>query len=932
MGRPSKSKNQKKERAAAVQHAQQEFGTVPHSFVFHRGRVGKNVRQLITDVRKVMEPYTARALKVRKNNSLKDFVAVAGPLGVTHFLVFSKSSSSINFKLFRLPGGPTLTFKVMQYSLIKDVVSSLKRHRMHEQQFTHHPLLVLSNFGLQQIQVKLMASMFQNMFPSINVHRVNLNSIKRCLLISYDAETQLLDFRHYSVKVVPVGVSKGLKKLLQEKFPNMSRLEDISELLVKDINLSESEAEQDGTHNVLELPQAYAGRGNMKAQQSAVRLTEIGPRMTLQLIKVEEGLAQGNVLYHSFIHKMEAEVKEILARKEAKLQLKAERRQKQEADVERKRQQREAHREKSLAGIRRKRQQDGDSDAEDPGAPEQQDAAEQSEESDAEYYRQEVGEEPDKDLFPDRTKRKRSSSGAAPLRKRRRHIRPDHPAAPNPHPTAPGKRRKGDPAQRDTWHRGRARQGVAGRKLHQGTERPAREGDGPGSVRATSRPKGRRKVLTKGKTIFRRPGRAKKGKRCDPVTATRKGGTGQERGEASADPQGGWGEWGERQGCGQKCRPLPAPWELGKFEGDTHILSPNLGPQGLSPLPCAAVCQQPHFTPKKRRGDTHQEELPKMAAQLGHCGNFSSFQESLWPVLAVQFPPALVGNGVAVYHFVTRKHSWHSGIIYSFHLAISGMLYSLSLPFLAAYYYPPKDWRYGPVLCKLERFLFNCNLYGSIFFVTCIGLNRYLGIVHPLKVHGRLQPRHAKALSAVVWVLAAALSAPTFFFSELQEAEGAIECMGSAVLTRLRGFYPYSLLLAGLGCGLPFLLTAACYAAIIRTVFRNPHLSQLEKRKVGTLVGAGVALYAFSYLPYHVFRNLNLGRRLLRPETEDCAVSRAIHATTQVCKILVNLNICLHPLLYAALADSMESCCGACCGTSTVNGKQAEHVELRPAA
>ncbi|EMP24995.1 Suppressor of SWI4 1 like protein [Chelonia mydas] len=171
---------------------------------------------------------------------------------------------------------------------------------MHEQQFTHHPLLVLNSFGLQQMHVKLMATMFQNMFPSINVHKVNLNAIKRCLLISYNADTQLLDFRHYSLKVVPVGASKGLKKLLQEKFPNMSRLEDISELLAKDINLSESEAEQDGTHNILELPQAYAGRGNMKAQQSAVRLTEIGPRMTLQLIKVEEGLSQGNVLYHSF--------------------------------------------------------------------------------------------------------------------------------------------------------------------------------------------------------------------------------------------------------------------------------------------------------------------------------------------------------------------------------------------------------------------------------------------------------------------------------------------------------------------------------------------------------------------------------------------------------------------------------------------------------
>ncbi|XP_049667156.1 suppressor of SWI4 1 homolog isoform X1 [Accipiter gentilis] len=342
---------------------------------------------------------------------------------------------------------------------------------------------------------------------------VNLNSIKRCLLISYNTETQLLDFRHYSVKVVPVGVSKSLKKLLQEKFPNMSRLEDISELLVKDINLSESEAEQDGTHNVLELPQAYAGRGNMKAQQSAVRLTEIGPRMTLQLIKVEEGLAQGNVLYHSFIHKMEAEVKEILARKEVKLQLKAERRQKQEANVERKRQQREAHRERSLAGIRRKRQQDGDSDAEDPGAPEHQDAAEQSEESDAEYYRQEVGEEPDKDLFPDRTKRKRSSLRAAPLRKRRRHSRPEHPDTPSAHPTAPGKQRQGNLAPRDSRHRGRARQGAAGRKPHRRTERPAREGAGPGSGHAASRPKGRGNLLTKGKMIFRRPGRAKKGKR-----------------------------------------------------------------------------------------------------------------------------------------------------------------------------------------------------------------------------------------------------------------------------------------------------------------------------------------------------------------------------------------------------------------------------------
>ncbi|NWH69072.1 SSF1 protein, partial [Geococcyx californianus] len=61
---PAKTKNQKKERAAALNQAQQEFSSVPHSFVFHRGRIGRNVRQLMMDIRKVMEPYTARTLKV----------------------------------------------------------------------------------------------------------------------------------------------------------------------------------------------------------------------------------------------------------------------------------------------------------------------------------------------------------------------------------------------------------------------------------------------------------------------------------------------------------------------------------------------------------------------------------------------------------------------------------------------------------------------------------------------------------------------------------------------------------------------------------------------------------------------------------------------------------------------------------------------------
>lgn len=38
------------------------------------------------------------------------------------------------------------------------------------------------------------------------------------------------------------------------------------------------------------------------------RLTEIGPRMMLQLVKIEEGIGTGEVLYHEYIKKSPEEV------------------------------------------------------------------------------------------------------------------------------------------------------------------------------------------------------------------------------------------------------------------------------------------------------------------------------------------------------------------------------------------------------------------------------------------------------------------------------------------------------------------------------------------------------------------------------------------------------------------------------------------------
>lgn len=194
-----------------------------------------------------------------KKNSLKDFVSISSALKVSHMFIFTQSEIGPYLRIARLPQGPTLMFRIHNYSLGRDVISALKKQMTNKKLFSHAPLAILNNFSGDGSHVKLMASVFQNMFPTINVTKVRLlfvlnhllfnfsgiitryfyfmqvklSEIRRCVMLNYDPETQLVDFRHYAIKAVPVGLSRSVKKIVQSKIPNLSKYEDISEFLTK---------------------------------------------------------------------------------------------------------------------------------------------------------------------------------------------------------------------------------------------------------------------------------------------------------------------------------------------------------------------------------------------------------------------------------------------------------------------------------------------------------------------------------------------------------------------------------------------------------------------------------------------------------------------------------------------------------------------------
>jgi ribosome biogenesis protein SSF1/2 len=120
---------------------------VPKSFVIKHGQVGSSLAQLVRDVRKVMEPNTASRLRVRlshpfqlpfdklirtqakerSRNKLKDYLVMAPALKVSHLLAFTLTDVAPSLRMVRLSDGPTLSFRVERYSLIKDIKAA-SRH------------------------------------------------------------------------------------------------------------------------------------------------------------------------------------------------------------------------------------------------------------------------------------------------------------------------------------------------------------------------------------------------------------------------------------------------------------------------------------------------------------------------------------------------------------------------------------------------------------------------------------------------------------------------------------------------------------------------------------------------------------------------------------------------------------------------------------
>ncbi|PBP22492.1 ribosome biogenesis protein [Diplocarpon rosae] len=354
------------------------------------GEVGPSVSQLVKDVRLMMEPGTASRLKERRANRLRDYLTMAGPLGVSHLMLFSRSESgNTNMRLAITPRGPTLHFNVEKYSLCKDVRKALKHPKGSGKDHLTAPLLVMNNFTspvsesdspnkVPKHLESLVTTIFQSLFPPISPQATPLSSIRRVLLLNREPSkdgdgTYTINLRHYAITTKTLGISKPLRRLnAAEKImhsqkpgktkkgglPNLGKMSDIADYMIGDDGdgyltggaTSGSEVDTDAEVEIVETrakkilskrrrERADAEKkdlGNGGVEKRAVKMVELGPRMKLRMTKVEEGVCNGKIMWHEYINKSREEIKALDKKWEQRRQQKEARKKIQKENVERK--------------------------------------------------------------------------------------------------------------------------------------------------------------------------------------------------------------------------------------------------------------------------------------------------------------------------------------------------------------------------------------------------------------------------------------------------------------------------------------------------------------------------------------------------------------------------------------------------------------------
>ncbi|KAM6153560.1 fMet-Leu-Phe receptor [Erethizon dorsatum] len=272
-----------------------------------------------------------------------------------------------------------------------------------------------------------------------------------------------------------------------------------------------------------------------------------------------------------------------------------------------------------------------------------------------------------------------------------------------------------------------------------------------------------------------------------------------------------------------------------------------------------------------------------------------------YAVLAVTFVLGMLGNGLVIWVAGFRMKRTVTTICY-LNLAFADFSFTATLPFLAVRQAWGGYWPLGWFLCKFIFTIVDINLFGSVFLIALIALDRCICVLHPVWAQNHRTVSLAKKVIMVLWICALLLTLQVIIrVTTVTHSPGKTACtfdfspwttdpkerMKVAVsMQTVRGIIRFVI-----GFSMPMSTVAICYGLIATKMYKQGLLQSSRPLRVLSFV---VIAFLLCWCPFQVVALITTIRirDLFRGMREDLKVAVVVTSA------LAYFNSCLNPMLY----------------------------------
>ncbi|XP_037705177.1 C-C chemokine receptor type 5 isoform X2 [Choloepus didactylus] len=285
----------------------------------------------------------------------------------------------------------------------------------------------------------------------------------------------------------------------------------------------------------------------------------------------------------------------------------------------------------------------------------------------------------------------------------------------------------------------------------------------------------------------------------------------------------------------------------------------------------------------------HKTDVRQIAAQL------------LPPLYSLVFIFGFVGNMLVVLILINCKRLKSMTDIYLLNLAISDLLFLLTVPFWA--HYAADQWTLGNAMCRLLTGLYFIGFFSGIFFIILLTMDRYLAIVHAVLALKARTVTFGVVTSVLTWVMAVLSSLPGIIFTRSQKEGSRFTCSPHFPQHQYHFWKNFQTLkMIILGLVLPLLVMVVCYSGILKTLLR---CRNEKKHKAVRLIFAIMIVYFLFWAPYNIVLLLSTFQDFFG--LNNCESSNRLDQAMQVTETLGMTHCCINPVIYAFVGEKFRN-------------------------